>query len=103
VLERGEQRVGFCEEQLICFFQPERSVVLDITCGVKNELLSIVEPCVCLYTGTEAYSECSEKCEYHFKVTSPGEFPDVHLKILKLITSTAACWPLEGDTTKDEL
>jgi hypothetical protein len=38
---------------------------VDITCGTTNALLSIMEP---------------EKCEYHFKVTSP-----------------ALCWPLDKD------
>ncbi|WVF66594.1 hypothetical protein IAT40_001334 [Kwoniella sp. CBS 6097] len=40
-----------------CWNGPMRSVGVDITCGVKNELLSISEP---------------EKCEYRFKVTSPA-------------------------------
>ncbi|WVQ94203.1 hypothetical protein IAU59_001281 [Kwoniella sp. CBS 9459] len=49
-----------------CWNGPMRSVGVDITCGTKNELLSIAEP---------------EKCEYRFKVTSPALcWPDEELQ-----------------------
>ncbi|OCF38619.1 protein kinase C substrate 80K-H [Kwoniella heveanensis CBS 569] len=49
-----------------CWNGPMRSVGVDITCGTKNELLSISEP---------------EKCEYRFKVTSPALcWPDEELQ-----------------------
>ncbi|OCH95878.1 endoplasmic reticulum protein [Obba rivulosa] len=50
-----------------CWNGPHRSATLLVSCGVENALLSVAEP---------------EKCEYHFKITSP-----------------AACLPLE--TTKE--
>ncbi|KAF8609488.1 hypothetical protein BDV93DRAFT_145846 [Ceratobasidium sp. AG-I] len=40
-----------------CWNGPERSVVLDLTCGTENEILTIAEP---------------EKCEYLFTGTSPA-------------------------------
>ena len=40
-----------------CWNGPERSVKAKIECGVKNEILEVTEP---------------EKCEYHFKMTSPA-------------------------------
>ncbi|MBW0472288.1 hypothetical protein O181_012003 [Austropuccinia psidii MF-1] len=40
-----------------CWNGPERSVKLDLKCGTKNQLYSVMEP---------------EKCEYWFKVTTPA-------------------------------
>ncbi|TFK85069.1 endoplasmic reticulum protein [Polyporus arcularius HHB13444] len=40
-----------------CWNGPQRSVSLDMTCGLENAVLSVGEP---------------EKCEYEFKVTSPA-------------------------------
>ncbi|WWC90142.1 uncharacterized protein L201_005075 [Kwoniella dendrophila CBS 6074] len=49
-----------------CWNGPLRSVSVDLTCGTQNALLSISEP---------------EKCEYHYKVTTP-----------------ALCWPENGSS-----
>lgn len=46
-----------------CWNGPNRSVMLELSCGTQNALLSVSEP---------------EKCEYHFKATTP-----------------ALCWPVE--------
>ncbi|KAG0256346.1 hypothetical protein BG011_004615 [Mortierella polycephala] len=43
-----------------CWNGPERSVRLEMTCGAKNEILSVTEP---------------EKCEYHFKMQTPAVCP----------------------------
>ncbi|WVO16024.1 hypothetical protein L204_103689 [Cryptococcus depauperatus] len=40
-----------------CWNGPHRSATVDISCGISNALLAVSEP---------------EKCEYHFKVTSPA-------------------------------
>lgn len=69
---------------LKCWNGPERSVSVDLSCGLTNEILSISEP---------------EKCEYHFTATTPALcWPDAEAK-----AQAATLAGSDADRVKDEL
>ncbi|WRT63265.1 uncharacterized protein IL334_000168 [Kwoniella shivajii] len=70
-----------------CWNGPNRSVLVDLSCGTQNVLLSISEP---------------EKCEYRFKVTSPALcWPDPMGSGAE--TTKGGDIPVQGQDVKEEL
>ncbi|CAG8826587.1 14368_t:CDS:2, partial [Dentiscutata erythropus] len=63
---QSESDPGYYTQQIYanglrCWNGPERSVKLNLECGIENEIISVVEP---------------EKCEYHLKMKTPAVCPD---------------------------